>query len=117
MRYAALLISVVLTVFGQTLMKIGGTNAGEGKTGIVSLMLSYMTSPYIIGGFGISAVAAFLYTYSLSKLDYSYASFITSFSYILILMVSIFFFRENISMGRWIGCGFILVGIFFVLKS
>ena len=117
MKYIALLISIVLTVFGQVLMKMGGTSAGEGKSGIVSLFLSYATSPLIIMGFGISAVAALFYTYALSKLDYSYAGFVGSFSYILILPFSMYLFRETISPTRWLGCAFILVGVFFVMRS
>ena len=117
MKYGALFVSILLTVFGQILMKLGGTSAGEGKLDLSGLLLSYMTSPWIIGGFGISAVAALFFTYSLSKLDYSYVSLVSSLQYVFVLLASIFIFRETISSGRWMGCAFILVGIFFVIRS
>lgn len=117
MKYAALFISVLLTVAGQILMKLGGTSAGEGKSDLSGLLLSYITSPLVIGGFGISAVAALFFTYSLSKLDYSYVSLVSSLQYVIVILASIFVFKETISSGRWLGCAFILVGTFFVLRS
>lgn len=117
MKYLALLVSVTLTVLAQTLMKIGGTSAGVQKEGILQIAIAYATSPLIVLGFGISAVAAFLWTYALSKLDFSYVSFVSSLSYVLVLLISLFVFKETIPAARWIGCAFIMVGIFFVLRS
>lgn len=117
MQYVALLISMVLTVLGQVLMKLGGSAATGDRAGLIGLVISYATSPYIVLGFGLSAVAAFFYTYSLAKLDYSFVSLSSSFQYVLVLLVSMLFFREVIGVSRWIGTGFILIGLFFVLRS
>lgn len=117
MRYIALIISVALTVSAQTLWKIGGSSF-EGKTqGLLGTALAYITSPLILLGFGLSGVAALLWTYALAELDFNYVSFISSLSYVFVLLVSFFIFKETIPPMRWLGCAFIMVGIVFVLRS
>lgn len=117
MKYLALVISVALTVFSQTLWKIGGSSVAPGKEGMIYLVLAYIKSPLIVAGFGLSAIAALLWTYALSKLDFSYVSFIGSLSYVFVILVSLFVFKETIPPVRWVGCAFIMIGIIFVLRS
>lgn len=117
MRHIILILSVALTVFSQTLMKIGGQSAKIEGEGIIPLIFAYIKSPIIVIAFGISAVAALMWTYALSELDFSYVSFVGSLSYIFVLLVSIFIFRETITPVRWAGCGIIFIGILLVLRS
>jgi len=53
----------------------------------------------------------------LSKVDLSVAVPVASFSYITIPLVSIIFFGEKIPFLRWIGIGFILLGVILVSLS
>jgi len=53
----------------------------------------------------------------LSKIDLSVAVPVASFSYILIPLVSIIFLQEKISLLRWSGIFFILIGVIFVSLS
>lgn len=53
----------------------------------------------------------------LSKVDLSVAVPVASFSYILIPIVSIIFLQEKISVLRWSGIFFILIGVIFVSLS
>lgn len=117
MKYAAIFISCALTVLGQTLMKIGGTPSAQGKTGITGLLFAYATSPHIIAGFGLSAIAALFFTYSLSRLDYSFVSLASSAQYLFTILVSLLFFKETINTDRWIGLVFIMIGIFFIFRK
>lgn len=112
-----MIISVAMTQFSQVLWKIGGSSLQPKKDGIVYLAIAYITSPYILGGFMLSAIAALLWTYALTKMDFSYVGFFGSLSYIFVVLISIFIFKETIPPARWIGCAFIIVGIFFVLRS
>ena len=49
--------------------------------------------------------------------DLGYVTFVASFQYILLLAVSIFVFNEQISLLKWVGCGFILIGVICWLKG
>ncbi|MDD5432556.1 MAG: EamA family transporter [Candidatus Omnitrophica bacterium] len=53
----------------------------------------------------------------LSKIDLSVAVPVASSSYILIPLVSIIFLHEKISLFRWSGIIFILIGVIFVSLS
>ncbi len=106
-----------MSVCAQTLLKFGSSSIAEQKGGLVNLVLSCIKSPMLIFGFGIYAVAAFLWAYSLSRFDLSYVNFVGSLSYIFVILVSIFILNETISPIRWIGCGFIMIGVIFVLRS
>lgn len=112
-----MLSSIILTVTAQTLWKIGGSSADLEYGGIVGLVLAYIKSPLVIAGFFLSSVAALLWTYSLTKLDFNYVSFVGSFSYVLVIIISLLVFKETISPARWLGCATILIGIFIVLRS
>ena len=117
MRHIVLILSVALTVLGQTLMKFGSTSAKIDGDGIIPLIIGYVKSPLIIMGFGLSAIAAFMWSYVLAELEFNYVSFVGSISYIFVILVSLFVFKETISPLRWAGCGFILVGILLVLRN
>ena len=115
--YLVLIISVFLTVCGQTFMKIGGSSIDAKDIGIIGLMFEYAKSPYVILGFATSAIAAFLWTYALSKIDFNYASLIASISYIFVMIISIVVFKEKIPPIRWVGCVLIMLGVICVAKS
>jgi len=117
MRHIILVLSVMITVLSQTLWKIGAGSAKIEGDGIIPIVIAYIKSPLIVLGFGLSALAAFMWAYALAELDFNYASFVSSLSYVFVIIVSLLVFKETISPVRWAGCGFILIGILLVLRS
>jgi len=116
MKYLMLFGSVTMTVVASTLLKIGGRSINfEGS--MAGILLGYMSSPVIIAGFATYAAAAVLWVYCLSQFDLSYVSFVSSVQYVLLVIVSICVFQEHISLMKWIGCAFIMVGVVFWLKG
>jgi drug/metabolite transporter (DMT)-like permease len=108
--------SMTMTVVGSTLLKLGSKNVNfEGA--ILSILMSYLSSPVIVAGFAIYAFAAILWVYCLSQFDLSYVTFVSSVQYVLIVAVSIMVFHEDISLMKWIGCVIIMIGVFFWLKG
>ena len=116
MKYMLLLSSVSMTVLASTLLKIGG-RAVNFEGGLVSILLAYLTSVTIVAGFATYAVAAVLWVYCLSKFYLSYVTFVSSIQYILLVAVSILIFHEQISLMKWTGCAFIMVGVLFWLRG
>lgn len=116
MKYLMLFGSVTMTVAASTLLKIGGRSINfEG--GLTAIFLGYATSPVIIAGFATYAVAVVLWVYCLSQFDLSYVSFVSSIQYVLLVIVSILVFQEQISLMKWIGCALIMAGVVFWLKG
>ena len=115
-KYALLVCSVSMTVLASTLLKIGGRSLSfEG--GLWAVLLSYATSATIVAGFASYALAAVLWVYCLAKFDLSYVTFVSSIQYILLLAVSILVFQEQISMLKWAGCAFIMIGVVCWLRG
>lgn len=105
-----------MTVAGSTLLKLGSrTVVFEGS--MVSIVLGYMTSPVILAGFLTYGLAAFLWVYCLSQFELSYVTFVTSLQYVLLLLVSILVFKEQISLMQWAGSAFIMIGVIFWMKG
>ncbi|MDD5078571.1 MAG: EamA family transporter [Candidatus Paceibacterota bacterium] len=69
--------------------------------------------------FALFALAIYfcLWITILSKIDLSVAMPVASFSYITIPLISIIFFGEKIPVLRWMGIGFILLGVILVSLS
>ncbi|TBL77274.1 hypothetical protein EYB31_17470 [Paenibacillus thalictri] len=105
-----------MTVLAQTLLKLGGRSI-QFDGGLLSIVMSYISSPLIVAGFAAYALAAVIWVYCLSAFDLSYVTFVSSIQYILLVAVSILIFQEHISMMKWAGCGFIMIGVFFWLKG
>ena len=84
---------------------------------IFTFLSATLSSPFL--WLGLSSVMATFITWStiLSKLDLSVVVPICSFSYITIPLVSTIFLHEKISILRWLGIFFILVGVIFVSLS
>ena len=53
----------------------------------------------------------------LSKVDLSIALPLSSASYILVPLTSIFFLHEKVGLLRWVAIGLIISGIYFLAKS
>ncbi len=74
-------------------------------------------SPYLWLGFATVLLTFIIWSTILSKIDLSVAVPVASFSYILVPLTSIIFLHEKISMLRWSGIFFILLGVIVVSLS
>ena len=101
----------LLMVTGQILWKIGV--AGKNLNNIIDI-IKVMFSPCIFSGLMIYVGATFLWLYILSKADLSYVYPLQSLAFIFAIFVSIFIFRENVTLNRWIGTIVICLGVAIV---
>lgn len=84
---------------------------------LLVFLQSVFSSPFLWLGL-LSVLGTFIIWSSLlSKIDLSVAVPICSFSYILVPLASIIFLHEKVSLFRWSGVFFILLGVVFVSLS
>lgn len=74
-------------------------------------------SPYLWAGLLAVILTFIIWSTILSKIDLSVAVPVASFSYILVPIVSIIFLHEKISLLRWSGIIFIIIGVILVSLS
>jgi len=81
---------------------------------IIIFLQGVFSSAYVWVGIFSVLITFIIWSTLLSKIDLSVAVPIASFSYILVPIVSIFLLGEKISLLRWGGIFFILIGIILV---
>jgi len=114
------LVSIVLLVSGQTLLKmglneIGGVSLFDGNP--LGSLLGLFQTPWIILGFVCYGIAAILWLDVLSKLDFSMAFPMVSLTYVFAILIGRFIFQETVGLDRIVGVLLILTGLFFIIRS
>lgn len=84
---------------------------------IILFLKGAFFSPYLWLSFLTIILTFIIWSTLLSKIDLSVAVPVASFSYVLVPIVSIILLHEKVSLLRWSGICFILVGVIFVSLS
>jgi drug/metabolite transporter (DMT)-like permease len=108
---------VLSSVFGNVSLTLGLRREGQ--------LLSLSPLPYIEALFnpwvavGVSLLTVWLLSHMalLSWADLSYVLPVTSSGYVLAALVGRFFLHESISMWRWAGIAFIMLGVILVART
>ena len=114
-----ILLSVFIVVLGQLLIKKGLNRLGivSFSSNVIRTYLRIFLSPYVISGIVTYILSMFLWLYSLTKVDLSFAYPFLALSYTLILVFSRIFLHERISPLRIIGVFVICLGVLVVSRS
>lgn len=99
-----LLISVLIASFSQILLK----KSAEKKYD--SFIREYL-NPYVILGYGMMFVSMFLTILSYEGMEFTNVPIVESTGYIMVLILSYFFFKERITKRKLLGMVFIFGGI------
>lgn len=100
-----LVVSVTIASFAQILLK------KSAEKNYSSPLREYL-NPYVIFGYGLMFLSMFLTVTAYSRLDYTNVPVIESLGYVIVMLLSYFFFREKITKRKVLGMVIILVGIF-----
>jgi multidrug transporter EmrE-like cation transporter len=118
--FAFLLTGVLLNAGAQLLLK-AGTNA----MGVITLtrdnwldtvLRMAMQAPFVLGAL-CYVLSLFVWILGLSRVPVSVAYPLLSVGYIINAIAAHYLFGEAVTMTRWLGIGFIVVGVWLVAKS
>lgn len=99
-------------------MKAGGAISLTSVDALIGLIRQVLTSPVLLFGYGLSAVAGLLWLVVLSRLDLSFAApMLTAVYYGLLLLSSTLILREVITPGRWAGAVLIVAGVMLISRQ
>lgn len=101
-----ILICTLLVSFAQVLLKIGSD----------SFFLSWMQiyNYHLLGGVFLYVFGAFCFIYAFRYGELSLVYPISAFGYVLVVLLSIFFFAEEITIKKWWGIALIMSGIILI---
>lgn len=114
------IITIVGTVSGQLILKRGMLEVGEIPSNLndcISFFIRTLTNLKVIFSLSLAFTAALSWMAAVSKLKLSYAYPLMASTFPLVLLFSFIFFKEEVTLIRWIGVFVIWFGVFLVSKS
>jgi drug/metabolite transporter (DMT)-like permease len=112
-----ILLSVALSVVGQLLLKTGVSQLGAlslARGDVMISLRSLLANPIVWGGLAVYAVGTFFWLGALSRVELGYAYPFLSLSYVLVMLTSWIFLREEVSLMRVAGAAIICCGVYAV---
>ena len=117
--FALILTGVLLNAAAQLFLKTG-TNT----LGVVSFSTGEWfpqavrvgTNPHIIGGMLCYAFSLVAWVMALSRVPVSIAYPLLSIGYIVTAIAAYFLFGESLGVTRWLGIGFIVIGVWLISR-
>lgn len=118
--FALILTGVLLNAAAQLLLK-AGTNA----FGVLTLTreqwlgttFAVATNPHIVAGLACYVVSVGVWIGALSRVEVSVAYPMLSIGYVVNALAAWYLFGEALSMQRWLGIGFIVIGVWLLVRS
>ncbi len=100
-----LIVSVIIASFAQILLK---KSAEKTYTSPIREYLNF----YVICGYGMMFLSMFLTVFAYRGMDFSNVPVVESLGYVVVMLLSYFFFKEKITKKKLLGMAVILFGIF-----
>jgi multidrug transporter EmrE-like cation transporter len=113
-----LLFAVISAATGQVMLKHGMqlASARASSTGS-SLVLSAVTSPWVLTGLVVFGISAIAWLGALSKVPLSIAYPFNAIGYLVILTASIVILHERANLLTWAGSLLVVSGVIIVVLS
>jgi multidrug transporter EmrE-like cation transporter len=107
--------TVVLTVYGQVIVKWQAVRAGSfpsvGGAERVEYLARFFLTPWVISAFLAAGIAALAWIAALSRLDLSRAYPWMATSFIAVTLLSAWFFDERLGLWKVAGVALIVLGL------
>jgi multidrug transporter EmrE-like cation transporter len=118
--FALLMAGVLLNAGAQLLLK-----AGTNELGVITLtrdgwpdtLMRMATQGQFVVGAACYVLSLFVWILGLSRVPVSVAYPLLSVGYIVNAIAAHYLFGEAVTVTRWLGIGFIVVGVFLVARS
>jgi multidrug transporter EmrE-like cation transporter len=118
--FTFLVIGVLLNAGAQLLLK-----AGTNVLGVITLTREnwmgefgrMAVEPHLLGGILCYGVSVIVWIIGLSRVPVSIAYPMLSLGYIVNAIAAHYLFGESVTLARWLGIGFIIIGVWLVARS
>lgn len=114
------LTPITIGVIAQIFLKFGMLQFGKFSIQLSKLpntFINIFLNPYVLFGMFLYFLASLVWLIVLSRIDLSFAYPLLSVGYIFILIYSAIYFKEPVSIIRWLGVITICLGVFLISRS
>ena len=110
-KYLVILFVMIFGSLGDAFLARGMKHVSAIDIHHLDRIILALANPYVI--FGIVFLLGFMWSYmtALSFADLTYVLPATAISYVFMTLLSIFWLHEHVSLERWSGVVFIVVGV------
>lgn len=117
-RYALIGIAVLLGAFGQVCMKVGmGGRPPIPAGGAAGWYLRTVFSPYVFTGLMLYFISSLFWLTLLRWFELSFVYPLIATGYIVVMVLSYFFFHDQITWVRVVGVLLICAGVAFIAQT
>ena len=116
--YFFIFATIALTVFGQLILKWRMDQVGPLPMGIgggLRHIFGLLIDPVVLSSFGAAFLASLAWMAALTRFELSYAYPFMSLSFVLVLVMSVAFLGETLTLSKVLGV--VLIGIGTVVAS
>jgi drug/metabolite transporter (DMT)-like permease len=115
-EFGLFLISILMSVAGQWLLKTGALKLGQVNTSnLSSHVLGILTTPELLAGLSCYGLGAIAYILLLTRVNLSIAGPAVALVYVFSVLLGYFVFREPIPLIRVFGLSLIVCGVVLVI--
>ncbi|MEJ7669449.1 MAG: EamA family transporter [Casimicrobiaceae bacterium] len=118
--FAFLFTGVLLNAGAQLLLKSGTNALGVitlTREGWMETLARIATQPHFVGGAAIYMASLIVWIIGLSRVPVSVAYPMLSLGYVVNAIAAHYLFGESVTLARWLGIGFIVLGVWLVARS
>jgi multidrug transporter EmrE-like cation transporter len=118
--FAFLMTGVLLNAGAQLLLKAGTNSLGIltlTRDGWADTLARMATQPHIVGGVAIYVASLVVWILGLSRVPVSIAYPMLSLGYVVNAIAAHYVFGESVTVVRWLGIGFIVLGVWLVARG
>lgn len=120
-KHIPLILFVVLTnAMSQTLLKQGMVKIGEfniDASNALSMGFKIAFDPWVISGMLVMLISMAAHLYVLSRVPLTFAFPFIALSYIVVLAIGYFLFKETLNINHFLGTLLIIAGIVFIGRA
>lgn len=117
--FAFLITGVLLNAAAQLLLKAGTNTLGvitlTRDNWLATIWRMATTGPFVLG-VSIYVVSLFIWIMGLSRVPVSTAYPLLSLGYIVNAIAAYYLFGEAVTVTRWVGIGFIIIGVWLIAR-
>ena len=120
MSYVYVGATIVLTVYGQLVIKWQVSRAGglpPEPSAKVGFLLHLLLNPWVASGLVAALIAALAWMAAMTKLELSFAYPFMSLSFVFVLVLSALLLRESLTPYKVIGMALVIIGLFISSRS
>lgn len=118
--YLAIATTVALTVYGQLILRWQVAAAGQppvDATGRLSFVLSLLFQPWVLSAVAATFTAGLAWMLALTRFELSFAYPWMGLNYLIVLVVGVAVFGEQISWAKLVGTGLVVAGLIVLVRA